>query len=175
MDDCKFYGNYRGLVIDVNDPLSSGRVKVRVYGVYDDIPTAVIPWAQYADPFMGGLQNIGGIIVPDLGADVWVFFEGGDHHNPVYFAGAPSAGDVPSAHTPSNKVLRTKSGFTVEIDDNGGATIRISHPTGSNSLFDAGGNKTETITGGLTIAVNGPIDISSSSSIKMTAPRIDLN
>lgn len=159
-----FFGNYRGEVIRVDDPLEAGRVKVRVFNVYDDIPEDAIPWAQYSDPFMGGIPNAGSIIVPELGSHVWVFFEGGDHHLPVYWAGAPAMSnrttpDIPeesriNTQYPNNKVFKTKAGFIIEVDDSEGATkLRVKHPSGNEAVADHTGNVTESITGSLVIEV----------------------
>lgn len=85
-----FPGFYRAIVTDNDDPLKSGRVKVRVlpmfYGASDDS----LPWAIMADTSMGGFSNVGGSNIPVVNSHVWVFFEAGDHRYPVVFAGAPA-------------------------------------------------------------------------------------
>ena len=180
-DDFKFYGNYRGEVVDNIDPLESGRVKVQVFGVFDGIPKERLPWANYTDPFMGGLSDIGSTIIPDIGTHVWCFFEGGNHHLPVYFGGAPAvkndgklpdiaaesrneseqslteykifegetagpiAGPVEATHNngqyPSNKVIKTKQGIVIEIDDStDNVRIRVKHPSGTQKEIDNSGN-----------------------------------
>ena len=94
----RFFGNYRAIVVDDKDEFESGRIKIRVpnvHGTSEDVPDSALPWAIYSDPFMGGSVDVGGLIVPDIGSKVWVFFEEGDHDQPVYFAGAPSRPDLP--------------------------------------------------------------------------------
>ena len=95
-----FDGFYRAIVMDVDDPLKAGRVRVKVMPFFADILTDHLPWAIYADNMMGGHANNGGLFVPDLYSHVFVFFENGDHRFPVYFAAAPAIqNDVPDAPT----------------------------------------------------------------------------
>lgn len=156
----KIYGNKRGVVLDNEDPLDAGRVKIRVFGVYDDLPEDAIPWSLYSDPFMGGNSDVGGMFVPDLGSHVWVFFEEGEQDQPVYFAGAPARSDGPmevrtQGKYPNNKVFKTKSGHTIEFDDTEGATrIRIAHKSESQKIWADNGDVEETIKGNLLIIVD---------------------
>ena len=52
----KFYGDqtrwFVGRVININDPLEMGRVKVRIVGVHDnaEIADGDLPWAQVVVP-----------------------------------------------------------------------------------------------------------------------------
>lgn len=169
---------YRGIVEDNIDPKEAGRVKIRVFGVYDDIPLDHIPWAEYADPLMGGQSGIGGIIVPDIDSKVWVFFEQGNHMYPVYFAGAPSHTDMPlekdkdtypddpehwgkeaSAEYPHNKVFRTKSGHVIEIDDTpDNERIRISHRTGTQRIIFENGDLYELVVGNVERHILGNVN-----------------
>lgn len=71
-------GIYTGTVVDVVDPLRLKRVKVRVYGVFEEpIPVDHIPWASavFSDSR-----------IPDLGDVVYVFFKKGMWESPVYLA-----------------------------------------------------------------------------------------
>lgn len=162
------YGNYRGEVVDVEDPTKSGRVRVNVFGVYDGLPVDVLPWAIYADPNMGGISEVGSFLVPELGAHVWVFFEGGDHHFPVYWAGAPAikegTPDLPSESRqdsstyPLNKVIKTKSGILIERDDTpDNVRFRIYHPSGNDHLIDNDGNETDKVVGTKSQTVEGDV------------------
>ena len=138
--DYRFNGMYRGIVVDVDDPKVAGRVRVRVHSVYDGVKDDALPWAQYADPFFMTGEDSGSQITPDVGNRVWLFFEEGDHMYPVFFAGAPSAKDLPSEATTTNRVIKTKKGHTVEIDDtDGNERIKLTHSTGTYlEMNDAG-------------------------------------
>lgn len=159
MSSDRYLGMYRGEVINDNDPMGEGRVKIYVFGVYDDMPESGIPWALYSDPFMGGQQELGGFFVPDVGSHVWVFFEMGDPEQPVYFAGAPARGDGPSearmkGQYPRNKVFKTMSGHVIEFDDSPGETrVRIAHQSGTQKTYADNGDAEEHIVGNLNIVV----------------------
>mgnify|MGYP001069224739 CR=1 FL=1 len=193
----KFFGNYRGTVVSDADPLQVGRVKVRVHGFYDDVPDDAIPWALYSDPFMGGQGALGGVFVPDVGSDVWVFFENGNHMQPVYFAGAPSGAAFPKQITnsgqpesrgdlsyPRNKAIATKAGHVIELDDTEGNTrVRIAHKSGTQIImYDNGdvyervaGNLTRVVFGDLKEYVKGNKESHALGSLDIRANRIDLN
>lgn len=192
----KFHGFYRGEVVDDQDPYEVGRVKIRVFGVFDDIATDNLPWAIYADPFMGGQENLGGFFIPDEGSHVWVFFEQGDHTQPVYFSGAPARPHGPperhKGDYPRNKVFRTKAGHVIEIDDTEGDTrIRIKHRSGTEVEVDHDGNVEEFVVGNLDRMVRGDFTeviggnyhqrtmgthlTQSNGQMTLEAPRIDLN
>ena len=100
----KLTGFYRGIVVNNNDELKSGRIQINVIPFFDGVKQEDLPWAIYADSFMGGLSNNGGIMIPEVGSHVFVFFENGDHRYPVYFAGAPAIQkDIPDIPTLSYK------------------------------------------------------------------------
>ena len=91
---------YRGVVEDNKDPQSAGRCKVRVFGIHspnkiktasDGIPTNELPWAQPALSLIeGSISGYGFFGVPLQGSHVFLFFEGGNHLQPRYFATAPA-------------------------------------------------------------------------------------
>ena len=58
--------------------------------MFDGVDDESLPWAIYADPNMGGSNDVGGINIPIIGAHVYTFFENGDFRFPTYFAGAPA-------------------------------------------------------------------------------------
>ena len=181
--DDKFYGNYRSVVVDnvhkddQGNPIKSGKVKVRVFGVHDDLPDEVLPWAEYSDPFMGGLEDVGGFIVPNVGSKVWVFFEGGDHDFPVYFAGAPAKPHMPVEKDvedyPNNKVIKTKAGFVIGIDDSEGDTrLRVYQPSGNEKVSDHEGNVNETIIGDVDRTIGGTLTVDIEGMATFRAPQM---
>ena len=70
----RFYGLYRGIVADNNDPINQGRLKLRVPQVLFD---QVTDWAW--------TRNNPGVVStpPAVGHGIWVLFEGGDPSFPV--------------------------------------------------------------------------------------------
>jgi len=81
-EDRRFWGSYRGIVVDNNDPLRLGRVKCRCHEVLGlEITT---DWAAYKGGNYGGQANAGSFAVPDIGAAVFIEFESGDVNRPLY-------------------------------------------------------------------------------------------
>jgi len=72
---------YFGIVEDNKDPNRSGKIKVRVQGLFDDIPTEDIP---YASPY----SSIDGksFSVPVVGKVVSVIFSNNDIYQPYYIS-----------------------------------------------------------------------------------------
>jgi uncharacterized protein involved in type VI secretion and phage assembly len=176
-EEFTFNGFYRGIVVDNNDPLKSGRVKVRIYPMFAEAATADLPWAIYADPGMGGFANVGSVNIPLKDAHVFVFFENGDFRFPVYFAGAPAiqngTPDIPTeaqSKYPHNHVIKTKSGITLELDDSAGSVrIKMSHPSGTNTEIVNGGNETITVVGVAKIDASGNIVLDAGGNVEVTA------
>ena len=69
-----------GEVINVDDPLKLGRIKIRIFGKYDELEDSVIPWAISLN-----LLSSGTLILPKVGEVVNVLFENGDEYVPLYF------------------------------------------------------------------------------------------
>lgn len=133
----KFFGNYRGLVMDNVDPDKLGRIKVKIYPMLSGVETINLPWAVPAMILNTGAgEDYGAFSVPDINTNVWIFFEAGDIYQPVYFAeatdgikGLPSDKDT---DYPETSVIRTKTGIQIKINrKEDSEDIRIDHPKGS--------------------------------------------
>lgn len=168
-----FNGNYRGEVVDNADPKEAGRCRIRVYGVYgDDVPDDCLPWAEFADPFMQGAAGTGGFWVPEVGMKVWVFFETGDHMQPVYFAGAPALNHLPNEKTDEdeqtsrggveytkNRIVRTPAGHMIEMDDTpGNSRVRVVHRSGTQTIMYDNGDMYNQVMGNFKMVVNGDFE-----------------
>ncbi len=169
--DTKFAGIYRGKVLDNNDPLQLGRIKVEIIPMFKGLLAEELPWATSAMPiFEGAGINIGEFNVPKENSWVWCFFEAGDHNQPVYFAEATDAvhGIPTSAKTnyPNRKVKRTSSGIETIIDDSNSNVI-INHPSGTSCTIDSNGK--------VTIVGASSIDITASGNINIEGSTINLN
>ncbi len=128
-----FYGKYRGLVTDNQDPLSRGRLRARVPEVLGDVQTG---WALPAAPYAG--DGVGLYAVPAPNAGVWIEFESGDVSRPIWSGCWWGDGQLPkdqagSSTTPSRKIVRTDQGLLLSLDD-GGQTIALSDGNGNNLL-----------------------------------------
>lgn len=88
----KFFGKYRGMVLNNIDPLQQGRLQVQVPDVQGLVPAT---WAMPCVP-VAGIQN-GMVALPIIGSGVWIEFEQGDPDYPVWvgcFWG--SAAEIPA-------------------------------------------------------------------------------
>src|ERR1700739_937577 len=100
----RYYGKYRGQVTDNNDPDNLGRIKAKVPRLLGVEETG---WALPAFPY-GGANEQGLFAVPDVGAGVWIEFEGGDLGYPVWSGTWYTSNALPESASPSKKVLKTK-------------------------------------------------------------------
>jgi uncharacterized protein involved in type VI secretion and phage assembly len=92
-DVTRYFGKYRGTVVNNVDPMQIGRIQAIVPDVSNVMPTS---WAMPCVP-VAGLQ-MGEFTVPPIGAGVWMEFEQGHPDFPIWtgcFWGM--AGEVPSA------------------------------------------------------------------------------
>jgi type VI secretion system secreted protein VgrG len=90
--DNRYYGKYRGYVSNVSDPQKQGRVKAYVPRLLGETETG---WAMPCAPYAGPDQGF--YAVPELGAGVWIEFEGGDLSKPIWAGtwwGKPEATDI---------------------------------------------------------------------------------
>jgi uncharacterized protein involved in type VI secretion and phage assembly len=88
----RYYGKYRGTVINNVDPMRMGRIQVQVPDVHGVVPST---WAMPCVP-ASGIQN-GMIWLPMVGAGVWVEFEQGNPDYPIWVGGWwGSAAEVPA-------------------------------------------------------------------------------
>lgn len=154
----KFYGKYRGTVINNIDPEQRGRIMVQVPDVSNVIPSS---WAMPCVPLAG--MQMGVYVVPPLGAGVWVEFEQGDPDYPIWvgcwwgsaaevpalaLAGLPASPNIVMQTLGQNTLvisdlpagpgitLKTKTGAMIVINDTGilisngkGASILMSGPS----------------------------------------------
>lgn len=120
----KYYGKYRGIVMNNVDPMFIGRIQV----VVADVPTLAPPtWAMPCLP-VGGIQN-GFVTVPPIGAGVWVEFEQGNTDYPIWVGCYwGSAAEVP---TMSKLIPPGVPGITMQtVLQNGIQISDVPGPTG---------------------------------------------
>ena len=173
----EYYGDqtrwFLGEVVNVkDDPLKLGRVKVKVFGVYDDIDDAHLPWAQIVVPVTQGVHEGKGQYLGILvGTQVFgIFLDGQNSQLPMVIGTVPKEGDAnpkADANYPTNKVYQTETGHYKEYDDTPGAErIKESHKSGTFYEMDKDGNMTidATKTGARTITIkaSGQINVTGS-------------
>ena len=78
----KYFGKYRGTVLNNVDPELRGRLMLTVPDVLGPIPSS---WAEPCVPLAGPTgPPMGVYMVPPIGAGVWVEFEQGDPSRPIW-------------------------------------------------------------------------------------------
>lgn len=91
MSQSKNYnGKYMAEVVSVADPEKRCRVKVNVYDVFDGVPIASLPFANFQLP-LGSRSGEGAINPLKVGDKVWVEFVGGDSRRPLITGAAQAA------------------------------------------------------------------------------------
>jgi uncharacterized protein involved in type VI secretion and phage assembly len=162
----QFFGKYRGVVTDIQDPLMTMRIKASVPDVYGDGTSG---WAMPCAPF-GGSQ-VGLFALPTVGAGVWIEFEHGDPDYPVW-TGCwwGSATEIPTQWLapPYKKVmLMTPSGHSITVDDTpgvGGITLQTAEGakvvlSSTGCQFTNGQGATVQLTGPQVSVNNGALDV----------------
>lgn len=79
-------GRFMGEVVDRADPLFEGKIKVRVFGLFDEIEEVEhLPWASPMNLSTAGSDTgAGRFSLPKLGSIVEVVFENGNKYMPLY-------------------------------------------------------------------------------------------
>lgn len=159
----RFFGKYRGTVLNNIDPLQIGRLLVTVPDVSNVAPSS---WAMPCVPVAG--INMGLFTVPPIGSGVWVEFEQGDPDYPIWvgcFWG--SAAEVPVL---ARTVTPGLAGITLQTTLKNGIVISdVPGPTGGIQL--------QTTTGAMISVSDIGIVISNGKGavINMTGPTVDVN
>ncbi len=97
--DVRFYALHEGPVLDRVDPLGLGRVRVRIPGFIEE----GTGWAFPVGNPGGGTKARGTKFVPQEGAEVVVFFKGGNPDAPRYFPGHWGTDEAPDGGAPDPK------------------------------------------------------------------------
>jgi uncharacterized protein involved in type VI secretion and phage assembly len=162
-DANKYYGIYRGTVVNNVDPMQVGRIMATVPDAGGITPSS---WAMPAVPIAG--KQMGTFMVPQIGSGVWIQFEAGDPDRPVWTGGWwGDAAEVPAlalAGVPGdpNIVLQSALQNAIVISD-------LPGPTGGIMLKS---------TTGATIIVNDTgiyIQNGKGASIVMAGPSVTIN
>jgi uncharacterized protein involved in type VI secretion and phage assembly len=158
----KFYGLYRGTVINNIDPMQTGRLQVIAPDVGGLTPSS---WAMPCVPFAG--KQSGVFVVPSIGSGVWLQFENGDPDYPVWTGGWwGSAAEVPAlalAGIPvsPNIVLQTLGQNSLVISDLPGPTggIMLKSTTGATLIVNDTGIYIQNGKGAMITLLGPTVDI----------------
>lgn len=159
----KYYGKYRGTVVNNIDPMQIGRIQVMVPDVSNLMLSS---WAMPCAPVAG--INMGMFTLPLIGAGVWVEFEQGDPDYPIWVGGFwGTAAEVPVL---SRMVPPVIPGITLQTPLKNGIVISdVPGPTG--------GIQIQTATGAMISVTDIGILISNGKGavINLTGPTVDIN
>jgi hypothetical protein len=158
----KYYGKFRGTVVNNIDPMQMGRLQVSV----PDVVLAPVNWAMPCFP-VAGIQA-GAWMLPNPGTGVWVEFEQGEADHPIWSgcwygsAAEPPALALAAPPVTPPIVLQTQGQTTLMLSD-------VPGPTGGVLL--------KTLTGAMISISDAGIVISNGkgASIVMTGPTVTVN
>lgn len=171
---------YLARVVSLADPDQGNRVQVRLLA-FDDCAQQDAPlWARVVCPFAG--DNRGTFFMPDVDDEVLVLFQNGDPSYPLIVGGlwngsAAAPADLANGQN-RYKVIRSKNGVKLTLDDQqgqesfiaetpGGQKIILKDGPGSLTIEDSNGNSIKLDASGITI--------NAAANVKVTASKVDVS
>ncbi|TDN90909.1 phage baseplate assembly protein V [Microbacterium sp. BK668] len=126
----RYYGKYRGVVEEVD------AARMRVKATVPAVLAEASAWATPCVPFAG--KGEGFAFLPAVGSGVWIEFEGGDVHYPIWTGCFWFDDEIPEDVAPNVRVLATAGGLKIVLDDDAGE-LRIEDGNGATIAFDSSG------------------------------------
>lgn len=184
----RFYGVYAALVADVVDPDGQGRVRVRLPWAPDADGQSYEAWARLATLMAG--PGRGSWFVPDVDDEVLVAFEAGDPRRPYVVGALWNGQDAPpetmdGAGDNNLKVLRSRNGVKVTLDDQdgqerlvletpGGQSVTLKDGPGAVEIVDSNGNSVKLEAAGITVQASAKVTVSAST-VEVSAGMVTVN
>lgn len=172
----RWYGVYPAVVTDIKDPEGMGRVKVTLPWAPDTASDRYDAWARVATLMAG--NNRGTWFIPDVDDEVLIVFEGGDVRRPYVIGGLWNGKDKPpqsmdGAGRNFKKVLRSRNGVKVTLDDSdgteqfiaetpGGQKLTLKDGPGSIDIADSNGNSMRMQASGITLTTPASLTMNAS-------------
>jgi phage baseplate assembly protein gpV len=119
-----YFGKYRGIVTDVDDPNNQCRIRATVPAVLGDHACG---WALPAAPFAGDGHGV--VMLPKVGSGVWIEFEAGRLDNPIWSGAWWASGERPNPQGAAVRVIVSEHGHKVVLDDEGDE-LKLVHGSG---------------------------------------------
>ena len=181
-------GVFLAHVTDVADPQGLARVQVRLHGA-DAVDGQDLPvWAGLI--CAGAGADRGSYWVPDVGDLVVVAFVQGDARFPVVLGGLWSGNAAPpqsmdAAGRNFRKVMRSRNGVTITLDDQdgqenlvletpGGQKLTLHDGPGSCELVDSNGNSIKLEAAGITVNASAKVTVNAST-VEVSAGMVTVN
>ena len=189
----KITDHWTGKVIENDDKLHLGRVKIRIVGFYNEIADAAIPWAMPESTYFGSSK--GNFTVPPIGTIVRGYFDNGDDQKPIYTAIAPALSNYATSDLLTNPeeafdypnivtLFNTDEGERATINRSNGE-MHIVHRTGTTiTITSTGEIRVETnsikskmanpgstgINGvGVNLTIAGPVNLNADKDVTINA------
>jgi hypothetical protein len=163
----RYYGKYRGTVIQNIDPQQIGRILAQVPDVLGETTSS---WALPCVPASGIQAGI--FVVPPVGSQVWIEFEQGDPDYPIWTGGFwGSAGEVPVFATAPPAI---PPGQNIVIQTTGENVLIVSDSPGTPAT---GGIVLQSASGAMIVVNESGIYISNGQGamITLVGPAVDIN
>lgn len=181
------FGGHLAKVVSLDDPDRRNRVQIRLLN-FDGVADHDGPiWARVAAPFAG--SDRGAFLLPDLGDEVFVIFVNGDSRLPVIVGGLWNGDSTAPANISGGrnrlKVIRSKKGVTVTLDDQdgqeqfiaetpGGQKVTLKDGPGSILIEDSNGNSVKLESAGVTITAAATVTVNAAQ-VKISAGMVTVD
>ena len=106
----KYFGKYRAIVVEINDPEKRGRIKVKCPSVLGESRSN---WCEPCVPV--AYDNGGDFCLPKVGETAWIEFEAGDINKPIYVGNWWSKEKSPSSEYDATKRIIEFNGSLVTM------------------------------------------------------------
>lgn len=185
----RWYGVYPAKVTGLRDGDGQGRVRVSLPWAPDaNGGSGYEAWARVAT--LAGGNNRGTWWLPDIGDEVLISFEGGDPRHPYVLGGLWNGRDAPpesmdAGEKNHKKVLRSRNGVKVTLDDEdgrerltletpGGRKLTLQDGPGAVEITDGQGNTIKMEASGITITAN-MVTINAGAKMDVTAGMVNVS
>lgn len=128
----RFFGKYRGEVVDTADSTNRARLKVRCPAVLGEQEVWAMPCAPYAG------DGIGLFALPPSGTSVWVEFEAGEINQPIWAGCFWKDREIDSGDAKEGVMFLRTPGVTIHVDNDKG-TVEIEASGGAKITLDSNG------------------------------------
>ena len=170
----RWYGCHVGVVVDLVDPDSQGRVKVALPWSPDGGGERYEAWARMTTLFAG--NDRGAWFMPEVDDEVLLVFQGGDPRWPFIVGGLWNGQDAPPTPASADnnlKVIKSRNGVVVTLDDSqgqesirletpGGCSLTLKDGPGTLTAEDSNGNSFKLEAAGITITASAKVTVNAS-------------